>query len=89
MERWQEAERDILKLSRQHGRQKSSVRIQLVKPASPERGHCRVRNSDTGERREHETKERVEQDGHLDARGDGGNELTEGNTEEYHKDDDK
>ena len=78
---------DVLKLGREHGSQHTRVRRELVQPAAEETAHGRERDGDTRERRKDQSKEWIEQNRDLDGGRDGGDELAEGDTEEFDEDD--
>ena len=79
---------DSLKLGRQHGAQDARERRELVEPP-PVRRERGVGQRHAREGSEHETDERVEERRDLHAGGDGADELSEADTEDFNEDDDE
>lgn len=78
-----------VKLSGDHRTQDASVRIEVVQPTpSPSRDRGE-RNGNAAKGRKDGRKERIEQNGDLDRRGDGSDELRKGDTEQLDEDEDE
>lgn len=78
---------ETVKFRGDHRAHDPSERIEVVQPRPRPPSNIGVRNRDTTEGREDGDDERVEQDGDLDARRDGADELGEGDTKQLDEDD--
>ena len=78
-----------MKFRGDHRAHDPSERIEVVQPRPRPPSNIGVRDRDTTEGREDGNDERIEQDGDLDGRRDGADELGEGDTEQLDEDDDE
>jgi hypothetical protein len=78
-----------MKLGGDHRTHDASERIEVVQPRPRPRSDIGIWNRDTAEGHEDGREERVEQDGDLNGRRDGADELRKGDTEEFDEDEDE